>query len=278
MTRYPMPDYSVDELNRQYDNTSSAEAVKALKELRALSARCRSAIPLRPGQYGPGELETFDAFVPDVKNAPGIVFVHGGQWRLNTTIETSFWAEAAATRGFALFVINYPKVPQVRIRDQADCVNAAYAFITREAEAIGVDPQRLFLAGHSSGAHLAALAMARPIATAARMPKGLLLLSGMYDLEPVRLSSRNATLQLSPAEAREASPVWRLPKDFPPTLIAAGSGETQEFIRQSQLLHEAMDPRGGHRFALLKDDTHFTTPLDLYRSDSNAWKFIDTIC
>lgn len=278
MTRFPMPDYTTEELNRQYENTSSPEAVKALKELRSRSARCRERFAFRTVSYGSEGLQTADCFLPERQPAPAILFVHGGQWRLNTTVETSFWAEATLERGYALIAINYPKMPEARIADQADCVVAAYGHVVAHAASLGVDPARLILAGHSSGAHLAALAAARGIGREASRPTGLMLLSGMYDLEPVRRSNRNVALELTEVEARAASPFWQMPPTLPPTLVAVGAQETDEFIRQAHVLHEALGERGDHRFALLADHSHFTAPLALYQYNRLLWPWINTIC
>jgi arylformamidase len=74
--------------------------------------------------------------------------------------------------------------------------------------------------------------------------KGAALLSGMYDLEPVQLSWRNDYLRLSVEEAQALSPIRHIPGHGMPLVIGYGSGELDEFKRQSRDFGAAWRERG----------------------------------
>lgn len=273
---FPMPDYDQQALDAQYTNTGTPEAEGDLAALRAHSAEARARLPFETFAYGDGPLETFDLVrARDAHPAPALMFVHGGQWQFNTTAETSFLAAAAHARGMAYVGIDYPKVPMVRLADQAAAIARAWGVIAAGATEMALDSRRLVLVGHSSGAHLAALALVAHLAETPVPPACAVLYSGMYDLEPVRRSSRNGALGLGEAEAREASPAARIGARVPPVLTVAGTAESAEFQRQARLFDAAI---GGapHRLTLLAGQRHFTTPLDLFDYNSQSWSFIDT--
>ena len=275
-----MPDYAQAELDAQYTNTGSPQADAALHALRDRSAATRASLIVEADRrYGAHPLETFDLFPAGADEpGPALVFVHGGQWRLNTTVETSFWADVAVARGFSFVGLNYPKVPEVRIARQAASIVHAWRALVGGAAGYGIDQRRIVVAGHSSGAHLVALALATGLMDEAHGPAAVLLYSGVYDMQPVRRSSRNTALGLDPAEAESLSAVRRLPPNLPPVLTLVGARESAEYHRQARLLHESLPPERGHRLAVLEGRDHFTTPADLYDSAGEGWRFINTSC
>ena len=109
-----------------------------------------------------------------------------------------------------------------------------------DASRFRIDAKRIFLLGNSSGGHLAGMLMG---AGEAPLARGALLVSGIYDLEPVRLSSRNEYLQLDPATAR--SPSERMPSGGRPLIVGWGEGELDEFQRQSREFAAAWSESGG---------------------------------
>ena len=126
----------------------------------------------------------------------------------------------------------------------------------------------IVVGGHSAGGHLVAMTFATDWQAQglARSPfAGGVALSGVYDLEPLLMTSVNADLRLDAAEARRMSPVHLAPRVDAPLLVAVGADETSEFIRQSQLLHDAWP---GHRVApgsrpmLVRDRNHYSVALD----------------
>jgi arylformamidase len=142
----------------------------------------------------------------------------------------------------AVALPNYGLAPAVAIEDIVRQTLAMLAWLYRRAEDFGVDRNRIFVAGHSAGAHLAAM-MAAALwpqyapDLPARLVRGALLVSGVFDLEPlVHAPFVNADLKLDAARARRLSPAYLPPATDAPVLVAVGAEESSEFRRQSALL------------------------------------------
>ena len=103
-----------------------------------------------------------------------------------------------------------------------------------------------------------------------------LLFSGNYDLRPLMLSYRADYLQLSEAETIAGSPLLTLEAPLPPTMIACGSAETDEFQRQAHTFHAALEPRGPAELRVIPDANHFMVYGDLYRPSTPSWRFLET--
>ena len=116
--------------------------------------------------YGDDPLQTL-AFWPALaptgtataRPAPLILFVHGGGWKRGDLTNATGKAKVAhfTAEGYAFASINYRLVPDARVEDQAADVASALAWIIAHAGALGIDPARIVLMGHSAGAHLVAL-------------------------------------------------------------------------------------------------------------------------
>ena len=101
----------------------------------------------------------------------------------------------------------------------------AVAWVIDHAAEHGGDPRRVFVAGHSAGGHLTAMAMTDP-----RVAGGVAI-SGLFDLEPIRLCYLNDKLRLDESEARRNSPIHHLPARSAPLVVTVGLGELPELIR-----------------------------------------------
>mgnify|MGYP001124602527 CR=1 FL=1 len=124
---------------------------------------------------------------------------------------------------------------------------AAVAWLHGNARDFAADPDKLYIAGHSSGGHEVAMLAITDWAEwglPGDVIKGALAASGIYDLEPVRLSSRNEYLQLDEDATRCNSPIHHIRYGMPPMLIAYGEGEQREFRRQSITFAQALRDRG----------------------------------
>ncbi|MCW5770029.1 MAG: alpha/beta hydrolase, partial [Rhodospirillaceae bacterium] len=122
------------------------------------SARLRAALPCQIDvAYGPDQVETLD-FFPAGADAPLIVFIHGGYWRALDKSIFSFVAKPFLDAGCAVALTNYGLAPQFPLEEIVAQSNRSIAFLAREARSLGIDASRIFVAGHSAGAHLAAMA------------------------------------------------------------------------------------------------------------------------
>lgn len=218
-------------------------------------ARDSAAVRARlPGQldlaYGETPAERLDLFpVQGGRDTPLLAFIHGGYWQALDKGDYSYMAPAFVDSGVAFASLNYGLAPDTAIGTMIEQTRRALAWLYRYAGEHGIDPARIVVAGHSAGGHLAAMALATDWpAFEAGLPAGLLAggcsISGVYDLDPVRLSYHNKILHIGPGEAAPWSPLHNLPATAPPLLLAVGSQETDEFLRQHAEFAAAWRARG----------------------------------
>jgi arylformamidase len=192
--------------------------------------------------YGESAAERLDIFPTRRADAPLFVFIHGGYWRSLDKADFSWLAPPLVDRGIAVALPNYGLAPATPIEDIVRQMLAALAWLYRRADELGFDRERIVVAGHSAGAHLAAM-MAAALwpryapDLPADLVKGALLVSGVFDLEPlVYAPFVNVDLKLDVERARRLSPVYLPPATAAPVALAVGAEESSEFKRQSELL------------------------------------------
>ena len=209
---------------------------KRSEEARA-SLRCALDVP-----YGATAAERLDVFPAEGRSEALLVFIHGGYWRSRDKSDFSYLAPAFARRGVTLALPNYALCPKVGIEDIVKQNLLAIAWLWHHGARFGVNPGRLYVAGHSAGGHLTAMMLAARWNT--YMPdlpynlvKGGLAISGIYDLEPlVQAPFVNVDLKLDRALARRLSPVNIPPATTAPLFTAVGGEESDEFKRQNALI------------------------------------------
>lgn len=196
--------------------------------------------------YGPTALERLDFFpaaAADHARAPLLVFIHGGYWQFLDKSDHSFLARPFVEAGIAFAAVNYALAPTVRIDEIVRQVRASIAWLWREAPGLGVDSGRITVAGHSAGGHLAAMMMASDWTELGGLPadlvKGVIAVSGIYDLEPMRLCYHQPALRLDPAAVARLSPLRLKPLSGDRLVLAVGSKEPAEFHRQQAELAAA---------------------------------------
>jgi arylformamidase len=207
----------------------------------AARARLEGRLDLAYGAAG-GETggQTLDLFPDPARSEPTplLAFIHGGYWQGLDKGDFTYLAPAFIEAGIAFASINYDLAPKVGVGEIVGQVLKAIAWLAAEGPAHGIDPERIFVAGHSAGGHLAALAMAmEPV-------KGGCSISGIYELEVMRLSYHQEVLNLDPETVRSMSPLRNLPERAGPLICAVGSEETEEFLRQQDEMVAAWRGRG----------------------------------
>src|SRR5579862_2860741 len=209
---------------------------------RRIAASERTRAILGPPQrvaYGPSEYERLDIFRAAAANAPVNVFVHGGAWRRNKAADYALQAEPLLHAGAHAVIIDFINVEQAGgdLMPMYEQVRRALAWTWRNAESFGGDRERLYISAHSSGSHLAACVLTdgwREEGLPQDFCKGALLLSGMYDLEPVPLSKRSSYVRFTEAMVEKLSSQCHLGGLHTPLLLAYGTCETPEFQRQTK--------------------------------------------
>ncbi|KQX18625.1 MULTISPECIES: alpha/beta hydrolase [unclassified Sphingomonas] len=188
--------------------------------------------------YGPSTIEKLHYYPARTAGAPLHIHVHGGAWRQRKAEGMFFMAETFINAGIGFAILDFTSVEETGgdLTPMLDQVCGGLAWLARNARTLGGDPERLYLSGFSSGAHLASAAMVADWSQFgfARMPyRGAVLASGMYDLRPVRLSARSRYVAFTD-EIEERMSVQRHVERYDvPTIIAYGTYETPEFQRQA---------------------------------------------
>jgi len=250
-------------LDAAYDNTAAVRNSAALlADFDARSAQLREAYPQHLDQrYGTAERHRIDYFAAE-KPGPVLVFIHGGYWQMRQKETFSFIANGPLAHGIHVALPGYTLAPAITLDGIVTEIRAALRWIAQHCALHGGDARRIIVSGWSAGGHLTAMAMDEPGV------KGGLAISGIFDLEPIRLNYLNAKLGLDPAAAHQLSPLHHLPAQSPPLMLACGGGELPELRRQSALYAQARAHAGlPGRLTVLPDHNHFTILEELARPD-----------
>jgi arylformamidase len=197
-----------------------------------------------------------------------LVFIHGGYWQELSAQDSLFPAAACARRGLAFAALDYTLAPAASVADIVVQCRRALVWVFQHAQALGVDASRIVVAGSSAGAHLAAM-VAMPDALpdgegSSYAVRAAVLVSGIYELEPLVGSSINSALALNPVSARQVSPSLLALSGFPRSVVCWGAVETEEFKRQSRDFATALATAGTPRETFeVPLRNHFDVILDL---------------
>jgi arylformamidase len=199
--------------------------------------------------YGPSEYEQIDIFRAPATNAPINIFIHGGAWRRNKGPDYHLQAEPVVRAGAHCLIADFINVEQAGgdLFPMYEQVRRAIAWAWRNAKSFGGNRDRFYISAHSSGSHLAACALTRgwrEEGLPENFCKGALLLSGMYDLEAVRLSKRSSYVSFTDAMVEDLSSQRHLDGLRTPLILAYGSQETPEFQRQTREFFAAVQGMG----------------------------------
>jgi arylformamidase len=200
--------------------------------------------------YGSTEVEKLDIFRTKRSKAPIFVFIHGGNWSVGSAKGYAFPAEAFVKAGAHYVVPDFGSVKQTHgnLLPIVDQVRRAVAWVYKNADSFGGDSSRLYVCGHSSGGHLAAVVLTtnwpKNFGLPANTIKGGICLSGIYDLTPVKLSSRSKFVNFDDATVEALSPQRHIDQLKAPLLIAYGTYDTPEFQRQGREFAAAVKAAG----------------------------------
>lgn len=256
MSKFVFLNYQQPQLDQQYDQRAWAE--NAVEVIRSYLTGSNDTI-LRAGapqtySYGTSGHETLDVFSCNKTGAPIQVFIHGGAWRQLSRKESSFAAMPFLEAGAHFIALDFGLVPEVTLSEMVTQVRSAVKWLYQNAEMFGGGAEKIYVSGHSSGGHLAGCVATTDWAKFGLPPsviKGALCVSGIYDLEPVRLSSRNDYLKLDSKAEHQLSPLRHLDHLACPVVVAYGQYESDEFIRQAREFAAAVEQHG-HLQALIE--------------------------
>ena len=272
-------DYTQSELDAQFNLRSAIpEFQRYFDNWERRSARVRSHFPSwLDVAYGDTNAETLDIFYTNQPDAPIHVFIHGGYWQTMDKSYFSYIAEGLVPAGVTVVVLNYALAPSVGMDEIVRQNRNALTWIWHHAKEFGGDPSRLHISGHSAGGHLVAMMVATNWSDLIDslpqdLVKGGCAISGLFDLEPLRLSYLNDVLRMDKEIAARNSPIHHIPKLGAPLIISVGSLETEEFRRQSRdfaerwqakgFQLEVVEMPGFHHFSVIEQLANLNSPLN----------------
>jgi arylformamidase len=275
-----IPDLPLEELTRRYNNGLAVPDWMATllprwkTESEAVRANAAGAQNVR---YGALERNLLDVFTPSgtapKSGWPMLFFIHGGYWQRLWKDDWSVIAKPFNGHGIATAIVGYTLCPQATIRGIANEIEAAFAHVWHYARELKIDRNRIALAGHSAGGHLAAWCMTLDW-TARGLPRtpfvSVTSISGLFDLEPLVPIYLNDALKLTNDEALAMSPAYRTQLVECEFTACVGGAELEEFHRQNALigstwknLREWTLPELNH-FTIIDQLTHHDTELFRY--------------
>ncbi len=203
--------------------------------------------------YGKDERQKLDIYVPTSKAEkpyPVLVFFHGGAWRDGERDGYGFLGRAFAARGIVTVIADYRKTPKVRFPAFVEDTASSLAWVHMNIGKYQGDPGRMYIMGHSAGAHIAMMT-----ALDARWLKahnfdtniiqGVIGLAGPYDFLPLTTDSSKIALGAWP-DLTETQPITYARADAPPLLLLTGDADTVVKPRNSQSLLAKMNALGGN--------------------------------
>jgi len=205
-----------------------------------LRARHAATMDLR---YGPAERNRIDLFPAGPAAAPLLVFIHGGYWQMRAKEVFAFVAAGPLAHGVSVALAGYSLAPQIRLDGIVAEIRSCLDYLSKKHS-------HIVLSGWSAGGHLTAMCLSHPAVKAG------LAISGIYDLEPMRLSYINDKLRLDEAEQKRNSPMFLSTNKR--LTVAYGGAELPELQRQSEDYAKAAKakilPLAGHdHFTILEE-------------------------
>jgi arylformamidase len=235
--------YDQGELDTQYNNREQRPGdgfSLFVENCQQLSCKARSSLnSVLDVVSGPNPSERLDIFMPaKARDAPVNVFFHGGYWRASSKEDFSYVALGSVPAGVVTVVVNYDLIPNVAMDELIRQCQRSVIWTFRNIRKYGGDPLQIYISGHSAGAHIVSMLMTTcwnefDSGLPPEMFAGACAISGIYDLEPVRRSFLNATLELTERDVAAFSSIRLAPPARCPLLCAVGANESAEFIRQS---------------------------------------------
>lgn len=216
-------------LDAAYNNTAAVkDSAQILGDWDQRSAALAATQPVHLDlRYGAGARNRLDYFRADSERAPILVFVHGGYWQMRAKETFRFLAMGPLAHGISVANVAYTLAPEATLQQIVEEIQSAITYVEANATRLGGDRKRIYVCGWSAGGHLTAMSLSHPAV------RGGLAISGIFDLEPIRLSFLNEKLGLADADVPRLSPIANVLPGVAPLVVAYGTAELPELQRQS---------------------------------------------
>jgi len=247
MTAHPLPSMHLSRADRDRQLSPSLSAKDAAGVLARHSART-SALWSDPDfdctrdlSYGAAPRQLLDVVRPLGPGPfPCLIFLHGGFWQEGDKGGSGFAARRLGHAGWASALVGYSLAPDARLSEIVTEVGQAIDYLADNAGELRLDPKRFILAGHSAGGHLAAaLICGKAGQRTAETIAGAVLISGVYDLEPIAMSYVNEAVGLDADDVRALSVLDENPISDIPIHLLIGEDEPAAFQEQTDALAAA---------------------------------------
>ena len=257
-------------LDKLYNNRLLVpECMEILQRWTQDSAAVRQSVDCKLNvAYGQSEGEKLDIFpcamTDSSKTAPVLIFIHGGYWRSLDKADQSFLAPVFTQKGCCVVIPNYSLCPAVTVSDIVLQLVNAVAWVYKNIDKYGGNPERITLAGHSAGGHLVAMLLSCLWPKFDKtlpndVVKNALSISGLFELDtPMHSPYLQDSLHLTPAEVKRISPAWMLAPARGKLYSVVGSDESPEFLRHNQLIQDAWGKQAVPVSEQLPGLNHFT--------------------
>ena len=265
-------DYDQAGLDLAYDQRPWAPTLQQIVGRYASNSdfvRQRIGAPRRIA-YGASDVEKLDLYASARPQAPIMIFIHGGAWRTGSAKASAGPAEMFVRAGAHYVAPDFTSVEGAggNLFPMAEQVRRAIAWVCKNAASFGGDARRVYISGHSSGAHLGGCALItdwqKDFGLPADAVKGAVLVSGMYDLKAPRLSARSNYVKFTDEMEQALSAQRHLAGITAPVIVAYTALDTPDFQRQSRDFAAAMKLAG--------------KPVELIRGQGyNHFDFIETL-
>jgi arylformamidase len=238
--------WPLDRLEREYSPSVCVASIDPFLEAYVERSRKAAArLPYRQNvRWGEGGDEVFDFFPAASRDAPLLLFFHGGYWQEHSKTDVLFVATNCVARGIAYASVEYTLAPEATVPEIVEQCRRAVGSIYSQASALGFDSRRICIGGSSAGAHLAAMLLVdgwqKTLGCREDLIGAAILLSGIYDLEPLVPTYINQALHMTEEVAAALSPMRHRLSPAIPVIVACGENETGEFKRQSRAFAERL--------------------------------------
>lgn len=255
--------YDQAALDRQYNNRLHVpDFAIYIDRWKSSSRQTEKEYPvIKDIAYGKLSREQLDIYPSLQPSSKTLIFIHGGYWQKFDKADFQFIAKAFGAYDVTTVIINYPLAPAVSVDQVLLSCRGAVQWLHQNISVYSGDPGQFYVAGHSAGGQLAAMLMAtnwKEFNIPVNVINGVCTISGIFNLEPIRLSDLNQVLNMDSATAFRNSPVQLLPSTRCPLAIVVGGDETNEFHDQSQELYTCWEKIIPAEIILAEGLNHFS--------------------
>lgn len=208
-------------------------------------------------RYGPGPRQVADIYPAGRAGSPVLVFIHGGYWRALSKEVFGYIAGPLQAAGITVILPGYDLCPAISLTAMVEQIAEALTWCHQHAAAFNGDPGSLHIAGHSAGAHLAAMMLSRDWGAGPGPEiRTAMLISGLYDLTPIPRLPVQADIRLPAAAIRDLSPLFLPLRSDARCVIAVGGDEPPLWVAQSKAYYDKLRLAGRTADLMILPETH----------------------